>query len=272
MSSLRRSWRCVRLSEAWGVTWRLADASPHEVASLNVRRSKANSPRHNAPHFACLWSQNTALVFAKCEKATGTGPSMARRRAFRIQCPLPFPAGCVRNGWDLRPRRSISGGSSKRVFRFRLTVDDEGTITTTVSATTFREVRKDYLDALPTLSEVHDRFSITYVMLVLHCSVCDDAKSISDGGSNTLFKEDGRFLQILEYRVKLAGMNSSFRNSSVFMLYAVDKSHERGQAFLEVDTLLNHLFRHLRRFCHLEPFAVLHPICCGYLSMWSVRL
>ena len=108
-------------------------------------------------------------------------------------------------------------------------------------------------DALPTLSEVHDRFSITYVMLVLHCSVCDDVKTVSDGGSNTLFEVGGRFLQILEYRVKLADVNSSSRNSSVFMHYAVEESHERGQAFLEVDTLLDHLFRHLRRVVTSNP-------------------
>ena len=64
-------------------------------------------------------------------------------------------------------------------------------------------------DALPTSSDAHDRLSITYVVLVLHCSVCDDVKTVSDGGSNTLFEVDGRLLQILEYRVKLTGMNSS---------------------------------------------------------------
>ena len=41
-------------------------------------------------------SQNTAFVFAECEEATGTVPSMARRRAFRIRRPLPFPAGSFR--------------------------------------------------------------------------------------------------------------------------------------------------------------------------------
>ena len=81
-------------------------------------------------------------------------------------------------------------------------------------------------DALPTSSDVHDQLSITYVVLVLHCSVCNDVKTVSNGERNTLFEVDGRFLQILEYRVKLAGMNSSSRNSSVFMQYAVDESHK----------------------------------------------
>ena len=49
-------------------------------------------------------SQNTAIVFAKCEEAIGTMPSMARRRAFRIRRPLPFPAGCFRQKrmWQLQ--------------------------------------------------------------------------------------------------------------------------------------------------------------------------
>ena len=52
-------------------------------------------------------------------------------------------------------------------------------------------------DALPTSSDVHDRLSITYVVPVLQCSVCDDdVKTVSDGGSNTVFEVDGRFLQM----------------------------------------------------------------------------
>ena len=46
---------------------------------------------------------------------------------------------------------------------------------------------------------------------------------------------------------------SSFRNSSVFSQYAVDESHEWRQAFLEVDALLDHLFRHVRRFVTSNP-------------------
>ena len=94
-------------------------------------------------------------------------------------------------------------------------------------------------DALPTSSDAHDRLSITYVVLVLHCSVCDDVKTVSDGG-NTVFEVDGRFLQILEYRVKLAGVNSSFRKPPVFLKYAVSGAHERRQAFLEIEVLLDH--------------------------------
>ena len=64
---------------------------------------------------------------------------------------------------------------------------------------------------------------------------------------------DGRFLQILEYRVMLAGMNSSSRNSSVFMQYAIDESHKRRQVFVEVDALLDRLFRHVRLFVTSNP-------------------
>ena len=53
--------------------------------------------------------------------------------------------------------------------------------------------------SLPTSSDVHDRLSITYLVLVLHCSVYNDVKTVSDGGNNTVFEVDGRFLQILEY-------------------------------------------------------------------------
>ena len=37
------------------------------------------------------------------------------------------------------------------------------------------------------------------------------------------------------------------------MQYAVDESHEQRQAFLEVDALLDHLFRHVRRFVTSNP-------------------
>ena len=165
-----------------------------------------------------------------------------------------------------------------------MTVDDKGTVTTNgVSyvvpwgakgppargSYTMSVHAAPVFDALPTSSDVHDRLSITYVVLVLHCSVCDDVKTVLDGGSNTLFEVDDRFLKILEYRVKLAGMNSSSRNSSVFMQYAVDESHKRRQAFLEVEALLDHLFSHVRRFVTSNPLP-LHPICCGCLSMWSI--
>ena len=80
-------------------------------------------------------------------------------------------------------------------------------------------------DALPTSSDVHDRLSITYLVLVLHCCVWNDVMKVSDGGSNTLFEVDVHFLQILEYRVKLAGMNSSFRNLPVF-LPSVERTSE----------------------------------------------
>ena len=107
---------------------------------------------------------------------------------------------------------------------------------------------------------------------ISHCLVCDgDVKAFLDGASNTVFEVDVWFNRILERRVRLAGVNSSFRNSPVFIQYAVDESHERRQAFLEVDALLDYLFRHVRRFCHFKPFAILHPIYCGCLPMWNVR-
>ena len=78
--------------------------------------------------------------------------------------------------------------------------------------------------------------------------------SFSSGSrKQTVFKVDGRFYSNLENCIKLAGVNSSFRNSSVFRQYAVDKSHERKQAFLEVDALLDHLFCHVRRFVTSNP-------------------
>ena len=77
-------------------------------------------------------SQNTALVFAKCEEETGTVPSMARRRAFHSRRPLPFPAGCFRQGADVTFNYAEvqAVGSSIRVCKSHLTVDDEGTVTT----------------------------------------------------------------------------------------------------------------------------------------------
>ena len=77
-------------------------------------------------------------------------------------------------------------GSSKRVFRSHLTVDDEGTATTNsvsndvpwgaeglpARGSDTRSVHAaPVFDALPTSSDVHDRLSITCVVLVLHCSV-----------------------------------------------------------------------------------------------------
>ena len=44
---------------------------------------------------------NTGLGFAKCDEVTGAVPSVARRRVFRSQRPLPFPTGCFRQGADV---------------------------------------------------------------------------------------------------------------------------------------------------------------------------
>ena len=87
-----------------------------------------------------------------------------------------------------------------------------------------------------------------------------------DRASNTVFKVDGRFHSNLESCIKLADVNSSFRNSSVFRQYAVDTSHERRQAFLEVDALLDHFFRHVRRFVTSNPLRPTSD-CCVCLPM-----
>ena len=81
---------------------------------------------------------------------------------------------------------------------------------------------------------------------------------------------EGWFNKYLESRVTLAGVNSSFRNSSVFMQYAVDELH--GQAFLEVDVLWDHLFRHVRRFVTSNPLpsyirSVVVAFRCGHTTV-----
>ena len=84
------------------------------------------------------------------------------------------------------------------------------------------------LDALPTSSDVHDRLSITSVAPVSLCSVCDNNEP--DGGSNTVFEMAVFFFhENLDYRAKLAGVNSSFRHPPVFMKFAVDGTHERDK-------------------------------------------
>ena len=199
--------------------------------------------------------ENTGLGFAECEEATGTVPSVARRRAFSRRRPLPFPAG--RSLWgaevafDYAEAEAV--GRSKRVCRSHLTVDDEGTVTTNgVSydvpwgaegppargSYTMSVHSAPVFDAQPASSDVHNRLSITSVALVSHCSVCDVDEAFSDGESNTVFEVDGRFDRNLESRVKLAGVKP------VFMKYAVDGTHERRKSFLEVEALLDHLFRH----------------------------
>ena len=58
-----------------------------------------------------------------------------------------------------------------------------------------------------------------------------------------IFEVDGRFLQVLVFRVELAFVNSSFRILPVFLKYAFSGAHEQKQAFLEIEMLLGHLFR-----------------------------
>ena len=124
-------------------------------------------------------------------------------------------------------------------------------------------------DAQSTSSDVHNRLSITFVAPASHCSVCDVDEAFSDGGSYTIFGVEGRSDGNLDSRVKLVGVKP------VFMKYAVDRMHERRQVFLEVEALLDHLFRHINTPAHvakrvmIPPFTFLHPICGGCLPGWS---
>ena len=45
--------------------------------------------------------EKTGLEVAVCKVATGTVSSVARRHAFRRRRPLPFPAGCSRQGAEV---------------------------------------------------------------------------------------------------------------------------------------------------------------------------
>ena len=113
-------------------------------------------------------------------------------------------------------------------------------------------------DAQSTSSYVHNRLSITFVTPVSHCSVCDVDEAFSDGGSFTIFEVEGRLNGDLESRVKLVGVKL------VFMKYAVDIMHERRQVLLEVEALLDHLFRHIKTPAHvakrvIPPFVTSNP-------------
>ena len=135
---------------------------------------------------------------------------MPRRRAFRRRRLLPFPAGCSRQEVEVTFNYAEVQvvGNSKRICSSYSTVDYEGTVTMNgVSydvpwGTERLPARGSYtmsvhsapaFDALPTSSDVHDRLSITYLVLVLHCSVCDVDEAISEGGSYTIFEVEGLF-------------------------------------------------------------------------------
>ena len=83
----------------------------------------------------------------------------------------------------------VKGGSSKRVFWSHLSVDDEGTVTTNCvsNGVPWGELpaRGNYtmivhtapvFNALPTSSDVHNRLNLTFLVLVLHCSMYNDVK------------------------------------------------------------------------------------------------
>ena len=101
-----------------------------------------------------------------------------------------------------------------------------------------------FFDAQPTSSNAHNRLNINFVAPVSHCSVCDVDEAFSDCGSYTIFEVDGRFVGNLESRVKLVGVKL------VSMKYAVDGTHKQRQIFLEVEALLDHLFRHINTPVH----------------------
>ena len=198
-------------------------------------------------------------------------PSVARRRAFRRRRPVPFPACCSRqevevtfNYAEVEPV-----GSSKRVCSSYLTVDDEGTVTMNgVSYDvpwgaegplargryTMSVHSAPVFDVQPTSSDVHNRLSITSVAPVSHCSVGDVDEAFSDGESYTVFEVDGCFDR-KQSQAKLAGVKP------VFMKYAVDKTHDRRQVLLEVEALLDHLFRHKNTPVHVAKrrFLVFRP-------------
>ena len=78
-------------------------------------------------------------------------------------------------------------------------------------------------------------------MLVLHCSVCNDVNQFGVEG-NTVFEMNGRFLQVLVYRVELAGVNNP-SGSYLFSRYTISGAHEHKRAFLVIEMLLDHLSR-----------------------------
>ena len=93
MSSLRRSWRCVRLSEAWGVTWCLSPT--HLGTMLFILR-------------ICVNNGFTAL-----------NGSSSRVFVFGVYF-LSQLVVSVRSGCDLQLRRNRSGGSFKRFLQVAL--------------------------------------------------------------------------------------------------------------------------------------------------------
>ena len=99
---------------------------------------------------------------------------------------------------------------------------------------------------------------------VSHCSVCVVDEAFSDGGSYTIFEVEGRFDGNLESRVRLVGVKP------VFMKYAVDRIHERRHVFLEVEALLDHLFRHINTPAHVAK-RVIPPFVTSNSSPSYIR-
>ena len=141
-------------SEARGVTWRLADASPHEDASITQTGPCSGDRKRSHLGTMLLILRvcvNNGLYLRKLEVRLPLCLQSVQRRL--EQCPqwlvvalfvfgVHFLSQLVvsdRSGCDLQLRQSRSGRGSKRVFSSHLTVDHEGTVTRrTVSATTSR--------------------------------------------------------------------------------------------------------------------------------------
>ena len=70
-------------------------------------------------------------------------------------------------------------------------------------------------------------------------------------------------------------MNSSFRNPSVLMKFAVDEAHERNKHVSKLrccwTTCSTCNQKAVSAFCHFKPVAFLHPIYGRCLPKWRVR-
>ena len=87
-----------------------------------------------------------------------------------------------------------------------------------------------------------NRLSITFVVPILHCSVCDDVQTVSDGRGNTFLEVDGRFLQMSGIPSHACGREQFLPKPTFSPGYDVGGAHNRRQAFLECAVLVDHLF------------------------------
>ena len=155
-------------------------------------------------------------------------------------------------------------GNSKRVCSSYLTVDHEG-IRHDERCQLRRSVARGELfsreshrmsvhsapvfDAQPTSSDVYNRLSISFVALVSHCSVCDVDEAFSEGASYTIFEACGREPCFHEVRRR--------------------RTRERRQVFLELEALLDHLFRHINTSVHVAKRVIRHFVTSNPLRPTS---